>query len=184
MKVQLALTAIVFTLSIHTPAAAEGKNPPAAASTKKDKDMTATVAAANTVATKSAADVVKGFFEAFGKGDADGVVNAFHKDAVIVAVRKGERKGTQLHGSYAGQQGAKDFVTNLGKNFDTKAFSVDQVIGEGNVAFASGAFVHNIRSTGKPYASDWALKVIVKDGKILEYHFYEDSAGFVEASKN
>ncbi|QSQ20835.1 nuclear transport factor 2 family protein [Pyxidicoccus parkwayensis] len=182
MKVQLTLTAIVFALSIHTTAAAEGKNPPAAASTKKDKEMTA--AAAATTATKSAADVVKGFFDAFGKGDGEAVVNSFHKDAVITAVRKGERKGTQLHGTYNGQQGAKDFVTNLGKNFDTKAFSVDSVIGEGNVAFASGAFVHNIRTTGKPYASDWALKVIVKDGKILEYHFYEDSAGFVEASKN
>ena len=53
-----------------------------------------------------------------------------------------------------------------------------------NVAFASGTFVHDIRTTGKPYASDWALKIIVKDGKILEYHFYEDSQGFVEACKN
>ncbi|MBJ6760417.1 nuclear transport factor 2 family protein [Myxococcaceae bacterium JPH2] len=133
--------------------------------------------------TKTSADVLKGFFDAFGKGDADGVVNSFHPDALIVAVRKGDRKGEQLHGSYKGKDGAKEFVTNLGKNFDTKAFSVEHLIGDGDVAYASGAFVHNIRSTGKPYASDWALKVLVKDGKILEYHFYEDSAGFVEASK-
>ena len=140
--------------------------------------------ATNTDTQKSAADVLKGFFDAFGKGDADGVINSFHSDSVIVAVHKGERKDNQLHGSYSGKEGAKAFVTNLGKNFDTKAFSVDQVIGEGNVAFASGAFVHNIRTTGKPYASDWALKIVAKDGKILEYHFYEDSAGYVEASRN
>lgn len=131
--------------------------------------------------TKSATEVLKGFFEAFGKGDADGVINSFHPDSIIVAVRKGERNDNQLHGSYSGKEGAKAFVMNLGKNFDTKAFSVEQIIGEGNVAFASGAFVHNIRTTGKPYASDWALKIIVKDGKILEYHFYEDSAGYIEA---
>lgn len=130
---------------------------------------------------KSAAEVLKGFFEAFGKGDADGVINSFHPDSLIVAVHKGERKDYQLYGSYSGKEGAKAFVTNLGKNFDTKAFSVEHVVGEGNVAYASGAFVHNIRTTGKPYASDWALKILVKDGKILEYHFYEDSARFVEA---
>jgi ketosteroid isomerase-like protein len=130
---------------------------------------------------KSASEVLKGFFEAFGRGDADGVINSFHPDSVIVAVRKGERKDNQLHGTYVGREGAKAFVMNLGKNFDTKAFSVDQIVSEGNVAFASGAFVHNIRDTGKPYASDWALKIVVKDDKILEYHFYEDSAGYIEA---
>jgi hypothetical protein len=176
MKTRISLTAIVLALSIHTQAAAEGKaqatttTPPA-----KSKTMTTT--------TKGSADVVKGFFEAFGKGDSEGVINSFHPETNIVAVRKGERKGDQLYGSYSGTEGAKTFLTNMGKNFDTKAFSVDHVIGEGNVAFASGSFVHNIRSTGKPYASAWALKVIVKDGKILEYHFFEDTAGFVEASK-
>ena len=176
MKAHLCLSAIVLALSITTTAAAEGKAQPAS-TPAKNKTMT------NTTTAKSAADVVKGFFEAFGKGDSEGVINSFHPETSITAVRKGERKGDQLYGSYSGTEGAKVFLTNMGKNFDTKAFSVDHVIGEGNVAFASGAFVHNIRTTGKPYASDWALKVIVKDGKILEYHFYEDTAGFVEASK-
>ncbi|WP_199728726.1 nuclear transport factor 2 family protein [Corallococcus sp. CA053C] len=178
MKARLSLTALVFALALSTQAAAESK--PAAAAAPKSKTMTA----AATTTTKSSADVLKSFFEAFGKGDADGVVNTFHQDAAITAVRKAsDRKGEQLHGTYTGKAGAKEFVANMGKAFDTKAFSVEHLIGEGDVAYASGSFVHNIRSTGKPYASDWALKIIVKEGKILEYHFYEDSAGFIEASK-
>jgi ketosteroid isomerase-like protein len=179
MKARLSLTALVFALALSTQAAAESK--PAAAAAPKSKTMTA---AATTTTTKSSAEVLKSFFDAFGKGDADGVVNTFHPDAAITAVRKSaDRKGEQLHGSYTGKAGAKEFVMNMGKTFDTKAFSVEHLIGEGDVAYASGSFVHNIRSTGKPYASDWALKVIVKEGKILEYHFYEDSAGFIDASK-
>lgn len=132
--------------------------------------------------TKSSADVLKGFFAAFGSGDIEGLVDTFHDESIIVAVRKGERQGTQLHGSYEGKDGVRSFVSNLGANFDTKAFSVEHVIGDGNVAFANGSFVHNLKSTGKPYPSDWALLVVVEGGKIREYHFYEDSAKFVEAS--
>lgn len=130
----------------------------------------------------SSADVVKGFFAAFGKGDVEGVVNSFHEKATIVAVRKGDRKGNH-YGNYAGREGARAFVTVLGKTFDTQAFAVDHVIGEGNVAFASGSFTHKLKTTGKLFTSDWALKCIVQDGKILEYHFYEDSEAFRDAGK-
>jgi ketosteroid isomerase-like protein len=130
----------------------------------------------------SSADVVKGFFGAFGKGDVEGVVNSFHEKATIVAVRKGDRKGNH-YGNYAGREGARAFVTVLGKTFDTQAFAVDHVIGEGNVAFASGSFTHKLKTTGKLFTSDWALKCIVENGKILEYHFYEDSEAFRDAGK-
>lgn len=150
---------------------------------KQSKTMTSTATVSSTAASKNAADVVRQFFAAFGKGDVEGVLNTFHSSTSITAVRKGERKPDELHGSYTGKDGAKTFLANLGKTFDTKAFSVDHVVGDEKVAFASGSFLHNIRSTGKPYTSDWALMVVVQDGKILEYHFYEDSASFVSASK-
>jgi uncharacterized protein len=131
----------------------------------------------------SSADVVRGFFAAFGKGDADGVINSFHPEVAITAVRRAERKPDQLYGTYAGREGAKAFLVALGKTFDTQAFSVANVIGEGGIAFANGSFVHKVRTTGKPFASDWALMCVVKEGKILEYHFYEDSAAYVDASR-
>jgi uncharacterized protein len=132
--------------------------------------------------TTSSADVVKGFFAAFGKGDVDGVVNSFHPNTTITAVRKSDRKDSELHGTYTGKEGARTFVANLGKAFDTQAFNVANVVGDGKVAFANGTFVHKIRSTGKLYSSDWALMVLVEDGKIREYKFFEDSAKFAEAS--
>ena len=130
----------------------------------------------------SSADVVKGFFAAFGKGDLEGVVSSFDQQANIVAVRKGERRGDH-YGTYAGAEGARAFVTALGKTFDTQAFSVEHVIGEGNVAYASGSFTHKLKATGKLFVSDWALKCITEGGKILDYHFYEDSEAFRDAGK-
>ena len=131
----------------------------------------------------TSADVVREFFNAFGKGDVEGVIGTFHPQAEIVAVRKGARKEGEVYGTYSGKDGARAFIAALGSAFDTKAFSVDTVVGEGKVAFASGSFTHNLKSTGKPFTSDWALKCVIEDGKIRSYHFFEDSAAYAEASR-
>ncbi|PJZ52360.1 nuclear transport factor 2 family protein [Leptospira adleri] len=130
---------------------------------------------------KPSADVVKDFFSAFGNGDFEGILNLFHDDVSIVAVRNdSDRSG--LYGSYKGKEGLKKFLSNLGTHFDTKSFSVDSVIGEGNVAFANGSFVHKLKTTGNLFNSDWALKCVIRDNRIFGYHFYEDSAAFEKAN--
>ncbi len=130
----------------------------------------------------TSADVVRGFFAAFSKGDLEGVATV-HPDARVVAIREGARRNEDIYGSYAGKEGARAFVAMLGKSFDTQAFSVDGVVGEGDIAFASGRFTHRLKSTGKIFRSEWALRCVIQDGKILEYRFYEDSAAFAEASR-
>jgi ketosteroid isomerase-like protein len=133
--------------------------------------------------TKDSGAVVQGFFAAFRKGDFEGLVGSFHPDAEIVAVRPGTPGAEEHYGTYRGREGAGVFVATLGKLFDTKAFAVDHVVSQGELAFASGTFTHHLRTTGKPFTSHWALRCLVKDGTILRYHFYEDSAAFAEASR-
>ncbi|AOP33084.1 hypothetical protein A0128_03940 [Leptospira tipperaryensis] len=131
--------------------------------------------------TRSSAEVVKDFFNAFGNGDFEGILRLFDEEASIVAVRNDfDRSG--LYGTYKGKDGLQKFLSNLGSHFDTKSFSVDSVIGEGDVAFANGSFVHKLKNTGNLFNSDWALKCIVRDNRILGYHFYEDSAAFEKAN--
>jgi hypothetical protein len=132
---------------------------------------------------KESKEVVQGFFNAFGKGDFNGIINAFDDSATLIAVRDANRNESQIYGKYKGKEGAKAFISNLGKTFDTKAFSVDNIIGEGNIVFANGKFTHSVKSSGKSFSSDWVLMCVIKDEKILEYHFYEDSEKFVEANK-
>ena len=126
-------------------------------------------------------ETVKQFFAAFGKGDIEGIVETFDPAATIVAVRAGKPEGTEPYGSYTGRTGVRQFVANLGRTFDTQAFSVDTVIAEGNTAFARGSFTHKVRATGNLYSSDWALTCVVRGGKIVEYRFFEDSASFARA---
>jgi uncharacterized protein len=131
---------------------------------------------------QASSETVKQFFAAFGKGDVEGIVGTFDPAATIVAVRAGEREHDELYGSYRGKQGAREFVANLGRTFDTQAFSVDAILAEGDTAFARGSFTHKVKATGKLYSSDWALTCVVRDGKIVEYRFFEDSASFARAN--
>ena len=137
---------------------------------------------AMTMKTSSNAAVVKNFFTQFGNGNLEGVVASFHPQAKITAVRNAPRKEGELHGTYWGHEGARAFLATLGNTFQTESFSVDNVVADGDVVFASGSFMHRLKKTQKVFSSDWALKCIVQDGAIREYHFFEDSLAFAEAS--
>ncbi len=126
---------------------------------------------------------VQQFFEAFGKGDFNGILNSFNDQCKIIAVRDKQRVKGELYGTYYGQEGLKEFLKNLSENFNTREFSVNNIIGKDEIVFADGSFTHELRTTGKLYHSNWSLKCKVKEGKVMEYHFYEDSMGFLEASR-
>lgn len=132
-----------------------------------------------------AAAAIQAFFDAFGAGDLDALVATFTGDAIITAVRTAERdeNAAGVYGTYRGHAGVRAFVANLGANFDTKAFDVERIVGEGDdVAFATGSFTHVVKATGREFSSDWALMCVVTDGRISEYRFFEDSAAFATAS--
>ncbi|MCG6153516.1 nuclear transport factor 2 family protein [Leptospira bandrabouensis] len=134
-------------------------------------------------ASPSGEKVLETFFSEFGKGNVAGVLNTFHPQTTITAVRNENRSDNQLYGTYTGISGAEEFLKNMGSQLDTKKFQVDQIVGKKDWVFASGSFLHILKQTGKPFESEWALKAQIKDGKIFTYHFYEDSASFVAASK-
>ncbi|MGV8963380.1 MAG: nuclear transport factor 2 family protein [Candidatus Saccharimonadaceae bacterium] len=125
---------------------------------------------------------VKVFFDAFAKGNFEGILNAFHPQTTIVAIREGERREKDFYGTYKGVEGVKEFLKNLGDAFDTQSFSVENIVGGEGIAFANGKFVHKLKATGRLFPSDWVLYAVIKNRKIYEYHFYEDSAKFEEAN--
>jgi ketosteroid isomerase-like protein len=166
-------TALCLALSAPGCAANGGKARAATTPIATGADMTTSQASTETV---------KQFFAAFGKGDVEGIVATFAPSATIIAVRAGKQENNEPYGSYDGKEGAREFVANLGRTFDTQAFSVDALIAEGDTAFARGSFTHKVKATGKLYTSDWALTCVVRAGKIVEYRFFEDSASFARAN--
>jgi ketosteroid isomerase-like protein len=127
--------------------------------------------------------IVQNYFKAFQQGNLKEVLNKFHDDCLIISVRDEIRNNEQLHGTYRTKTQAKQFLKNISDLFITIEFIVEEVIGNRNLVFANGKFIHKLKATGKKFTSDWAQRCIIEDGKIKEYQFYEDSAAFEEASK-
>jgi len=126
-------------------------------------------------------EVVRQFFNAFGQGALEQAVALFEPHATVVAVREGEPETGSIYGTYRGQSGARTFLQNVGQSFDTQAFAVDQVVGQGEIAFAKGSFAHQLKTTRRLFVSDWALMCRVVGDKIVEFRFFEDSAALVTA---
>ncbi|WP_020528876.1 nuclear transport factor 2 family protein [Flexithrix dorotheae] len=129
-------------------------------------------------------EVIKSYFRAFQEGDVASILDSFHPDCYIVSVKEEERPKNQLHGIYRTKDEAKQFLTNISNLFNTKSFYVEQVSSYGeNMVVANGTFSHEVKSTGKLFNSAWVQLCKIKDEKIVEYRFYEDSAALITASK-
>ncbi len=132
---------------------------------------------------KNNVEVVKDYFNSFQNGNMEQVLNSFHPDCYIVSVKEEERSKEELHGIYRTQEEAKQFLNNITALFNTKDFTVNHISSAGDhLVMANGTFSHEVKSTGKLFNSTWAQLCIIKDEKIKEYRFYEDSAALVVAS--
>lgn len=57
----------------------------------------------------------------------------------------------------------------------------DIVAGENNISAAFGWFKYRSNPTGKVVESDVAIKITLRDGKIAQYHFYENTYAIAES---
>ncbi len=125
-----------------------------------------------------AGSVVDEFFTAFGVGDLDHALSLAHKNIEIVATGP---KSVPWYGTYHGRDGFQQFLERLGGYTETEKFSVDRLISEQETVFAAGHLKHRITSTENVFESDWALRCAVRDGAIIEYQFFENTAAAAAA---
>lgn len=86
-----------------------------------------------------------------------------------------------LHGEFTGSEGARQFFANFAAVLEPGEFNIEAAFGQAEHAALYGTLRHYSRSTGKPFASDWALICKVQQGQLVLYHFYEDSEALREA---
>ncbi len=121
---------------------------------------------------------VEQFFNAFASGDVAGILEAFHDDVELIAVGPST---VPWYGTYHGKTGVQAFLSALGGNVEPLQFEVRTVLGQEQTAVATGSLAHRVPATGKLFASDWALICRIKDGAIVRYQFFEDTAAALEA---
>jgi uncharacterized protein len=113
---------------------------------------------------------VMGIYEAFGRGDLAGVLNALADDVVW------EMAGTApFAGRREGRAGVQQFFVDLMGAVKIEMFEVDAVIGDGEQVVVLGRERCTATQTGCGYEQHWAHAYTVRDGKVVAVRIYEDT---------
>jgi uncharacterized protein len=121
-------------------------------------------------------DVVRGVYEAFGRGDVAAVLGAMADD-----VEWHEAEGMPYGGVYRGGQAVAENVFGpIIRDVPNFAVSPDEIIGSGNTVAVVVRYTGTGQATGKqldlPVVHVWD----VRDGKIARFRQFIDTAMFRE----
>ena len=78
------------------------------------------------------------------------------------------------HGVYTGKDGITKFFANIGGAFDVKSFDPKTYLSSADEVMTTGSWTCVVRSTGKSFSANWAMRFLFQGGKITFAHVYED----------
>jgi ketosteroid isomerase-like protein len=126
--------------------------------------------------TATATDVIASVFEAFHRGDIPHIVGLVAPNAVW-------RQSNTLPwgGDYRGPEGAAEFFRKLDATLETVAFEARENVEHGDQVFSFGMYTGRGRATARTASAEWMFRWQVRDGRIVSYGSYIDTAALTAA---
>jgi ketosteroid isomerase-like protein len=131
--------------------------------------------------TTSSANIafVQSLYAAFQRGDIAIVIAGMARDVEWTV--NGRRKDYPLLGSWKGQGEVQKFFQGVAEHEEATEFSPREFFGADDTVCVLGHYAWKIRKTGRSVASDWAHIFTVRNGKVVRFREFNDTAQFAEA---
>jgi ketosteroid isomerase-like protein len=84
-------------------------------------------------------------------------------------------------GEFRGHAGTQKFFEGLGGAIDILEFGPSEIIEGGDKIVALGREQSRVKATGRTYETDWVHVFHVKDGKIVKFQEFMDTATMAKA---
>jgi hypothetical protein len=123
-------------------------------------------------------DIVRQGYEAFGRGDLNGLLQLL--DEQIEWVTPGPRE-LATSGKRIGRQAVGEFFGVLNEVFDVQRFQPKDFVAQGDLVVVRGDETSQVRSTGKALNLDWIHVFTVRGGKVVAFQEFFDTAAVVAA---
>ena len=94
----------------------------------------------------------------------------------------GEPSSFAPFGEYTGQDGARDYLAKLGETLNITSIKPYQFVVEGDTVVVLGKTDGVMRATGKAVEVDWAHVFTFRDGKVIDYKEFVDTARILNAA--
>jgi ketosteroid isomerase-like protein len=119
--------------------------------------------------------VVQDCYAAFGRGDVQTILNALGDDIVWQGV-KGAGPQVPTSGERRGKAAVGNFFKQVGESVAFSRFEPRDYIAQGDKVAVLGRYTGTSSSKKKPFDSDWVMVFTFRNGKIVFYQEYCDSA--------
>jgi ketosteroid isomerase-like protein len=136
-------------------------------------------------ATESTRRAVEAWFDAFHSGSPDVHDTTLPDVEWVVAQEHAPETRSVIPwtgGVIKGRDGVQSFFDRLLADFEVLEVDERKLLVQGDTAAVFGHFRYRNRWTDKIVESDFAVEIIVADGRIARFHFYENTYAVVEAS--
>ncbi len=123
---------------------------------------------------QDSADVVRHFFEAFNAGDIEAAFATLSPD--ILWTYHGPQSAIPFAGRFEGHAGVKDFFDRVGRTIRVKEMTPQSLVSAGATVYGRGVEHSVSLETGREYRVEWAHVYEVRDGLMIRFDEYIDTA--------
>lgn len=112
-------------------------------------------------------------YRMFQRGDIAGVLARCADDAEWVSP---ESDDIPFAGVFRGKQGIAVYFSQLGAHVQALRFEAREFIAEGDKVVVLGDATWQVKSTGRSFDTPWAHAFIMRDGKVIRFEAFADTA--------
>jgi hypothetical protein len=123
--------------------------------------------------------LVQSLYAAFQRGDIAAIAGAAVPDTVWQV--HGRTQDHPAIGVYKGPEGIQKFFGIIAETEEVSAFAPRDFYAADDKVFVRGNYTWTMRKTGKPVSCEWLHMLMIRDGKLLGFEEFTDTAQFAEA---
>jgi uncharacterized protein len=128
----------------------------------------------------SPVDIVRGFYDALGRGDVPGVLGRLHDKLEWT-----EAKGFPYYSGtwHSPQEVLEKLLVPLSQEWDGFSARAHEFIAQGDRVVSLGEYSGKFKATGKSMSAAFAHVWTIRDGRLARFDMYTDTAKVREALK-
>ena len=124
-------------------------------------------------------ETAKRGYEAFGRGDIPAVLELLDENCAWISPGPGDK--LPWAGAFKGKQQVANFFAQVGQNLEFSEFAPREFIEQGDTVVVLGVSTGRTKKTGKTVKDEWAHVFKFRQGKVVSWQEYVDTAANVAA---
>ena len=122
--------------------------------------------------------IVQDAYASFGRGDIQSLLDSLDENVEWIVPGEGL---IPQSGTHRGRDGVAHFFQSLNETTEFAAFEPGEFIAQGDNVIALGTYKGSAKATGRPFESHWAMSFVLREGKIVKFREYTDTAAIAPA---